>query len=158
MFPGQVQLMEGAKQVIPSRIWPQVFDDSLMDLGKPAYVFEWAASRIVEVGSCLPDREVSGSGFGMAVACGEGANEEIKAIVVNPVQPDTVYAGSFASGVYASTNGGASWTLINAGLRNRSIRALTISADGSVLYAGTFGEGVFRLGDVPAAAVSSRAR
>jgi photosystem II stability/assembly factor-like uncharacterized protein len=73
-------------------------------------------------------------------------NEQINAILVNPVQPDTIYAGSYGSGMYASTNGGASWTLVNAGLRTRAIRALTISPDASVVYAGTFGEGVFRLG------------
>lgn len=89
-----------------------------------------------------------------ASSTGMKANEEIKAITVNPSQPDVVYAGSYASGVYASTNGGASWVLTNAGLRNRAIRALTISADGRVLYAGTFGEGVFRLGAVSGAATS----
>ena len=79
---------------------------------------------------------------------GMKATEEVKALAVNPGQPDLVYAGSYAAGVYASTNGGGSWTLINNGLRNRSIRALSMSRDGRVLYAGTFGEGVFRLGAV----------
>lgn len=77
---------------------------------------------------------------------GMNGNEEIKALVVNPTRPDLVYAGSYASGVYISTNGGASWTVSNNGLRNRSIRALTISAEGNVVYAGTNGEGVYRLG------------
>jgi photosystem II stability/assembly factor-like uncharacterized protein len=77
---------------------------------------------------------------------------EIKALVVHPRQPDVVYAGSYESGVYASTNAGASWALINNGLRNRAIRALSVSQDGSVLYAGTFGEGVFRLGTVTVSA------
>lgn len=80
------------------------------------------------------------------------ASEEINAIAVNPSQPDVVYAESRLSGVYASTNGGVSWTLINNGLRNRNVQSLTISADGRVLYAGTFGEGVFRLGAVSTAA------
>lgn len=84
-----------------------------------------------------------------ASSTGMRATEEIKAIAVNPAQPDVVYAGTAASGVYASTNGGASWALINDGLGNRSIRSLTISRDGTVLYAGTFGEGVYRLGTPP---------
>lgn len=77
---------------------------------------------------------------------GMKAQEEIKALVVNPSQPDLVYAGAYQSGVYASTNGGLSWTLINNGLRNRTVRTLTISRSGGVVYAGTYGEGIFRLG------------
>ncbi len=80
------------------------------------------------------------------------ATERVSAVAVNPSQPDVVYAGAFTSGVYASTNGGTSWTLINNGLRNRAVRALTISADGRVVYAGTYGEGVFRLGALSAPA------
>jgi len=83
---------------------------------------------------------------------GMKATEEIKALAVNPGRPDLVYAGSYESGVYATTNGGASWTLVNNGLRNRSIRAMTISRSGDVLYVGTFGEGVFRLGAVSGSA------
>jgi photosystem II stability/assembly factor-like uncharacterized protein len=83
-------------------------------------------------------------------SAGMNPAEQIKALAVHPINSDVIYAGSYTSGVYASTNGGGSWTLINAGLRNRSIRALTISGGGNVVYAGTFGEGVFRLVDVAA--------
>ncbi len=86
---------------------------------------------------------------------GMKATERIRAVTVNPTQPDVVYAGSDASGIYASANGGISWTLINNGLRNRTVQALTISSDAKVIYAGTFGEGVFRLGSVPAATLSA---
>ena len=95
-------------------------------------------------------KSTNGGATWAASSSGMRATEHIKAIVVNPGQPEVVYAGSLASGVYASTNGGASWALINTGLRNRGIRALAISAGGGVLYAGTFGEGVFRLGAVSA--------
>lgn len=88
-----------------------------------------------------------------ASSAGMRATEEIKAIVVHPGQPDVVYAGTAASGVYASTNGGTSWALVNDGLRNRTVQTLAMSADGRVLYAGTYGEGVFRLGAVPVATV-----
>ena len=77
---------------------------------------------------------------------GMNASEEIKALVVSPGRAGVVYAGSYKSGVYVSTNGGGSWTLANNGLRNRSVRALAVSGDGGMVYAGTFGEGVFRLG------------
>jgi photosystem II stability/assembly factor-like uncharacterized protein len=93
----------------------------------------------------------SGDGGGTWAASGAGmrAAEDVKALVVHPDQPDVVYAGTAASGVYVSSNGGASWARLNDGLGNRTVRALAVSADGRVLYAGTFGEGVFRLGALP---------
>jgi len=85
-----------------------------------------------------------------SVGAGMNPNEPIGALVVNPAQPNIVYAGSWSSGVFLSTDAGASWQLINDGLRTRSVRALAISSDGEVVYAGTRGEGVFRLSEPPA--------
>jgi photosystem II stability/assembly factor-like uncharacterized protein len=78
---------------------------------------------------------------------GMPSSEQIRTIVVHPSQSDVIYAGSLTSGVYASRDGGTSWTSINSGLRNRTIHALSISSVANVLYAGTHGEGVFRLID-----------
>lgn len=94
-------------------------------------------------------RSRDGGATWSAVTTGLAAREEIRALVVDPVRPDVVYAGSFRSGVYVSTSAGDTWTLLNAGLRTRAIRALAIAADGSVVYAATYGEGVFRLGALP---------
>jgi len=55
------------------------FEDSLIDLSKPLYLFEDFALGVVEVGLGLPDREVSASGLGMAVACGERARKYVEA-------------------------------------------------------------------------------
>jgi hypothetical protein len=35
---------------------------------------------------------------------------------------------------------------INTGLASRAVKGIALSADGSVLYAATYGAGVFRLG------------
>ncbi len=83
-----------------------------------------------------------------ASSAGMDPNEPIGALVVDPIRPEVVYAGSWMSGVYLSEDAGATWRLINNGLRTRSVRALTISSDGQILYAGTKGEGVFRLGEL----------
>ena len=72
-------------------------------------------------------------------------NESVGALVVDPLRPNVVYAGSWRSGVYLSEDAGQSWRLLSEGLRTRSVRALAISADGETLYAATRGEGVFRL-------------
>ena len=72
-------------------------------------------------------------------------NEPITSIVIDPVRPNVVYAGSLFSGMYLSEDGGDTWRLLNDGLRTRAVAALSISSDGETLYAGTQGEGVFRL-------------
>ena len=69
----------------------------------------------------------------------------ISSIVIDPVEPQTLYAADLHLGVYISTDGGASWTPINDGLSTRAVSSLALSADGWVLYAATSGEGVFRL-------------
>ncbi|HEY3092309.1 MAG TPA: hypothetical protein VGJ52_04395, partial [Vicinamibacterales bacterium] len=127
--------------------WTQVstgladrFVESLaVDPTRPDILYAGTASRGVF-------KSTDGGNTWVAAASGMNSPEEIKALIVNPSRPDLVYAGSYASGVYISTNGGSSWTVSNNGLRNRSVRTLAVSADGNVVYAGTFGEGVFRLG------------
>ncbi|MBN2148269.1 MAG: hypothetical protein JW726_12830 [Anaerolineales bacterium] len=76
-------------------------------------------------------------------------NDSIWAIIFDPANPDTVYAGSHQTGVYQWLPDESRWTHINLGLRTRAVTDLAISSDGSVLYASTYGEGIFRLGDVP---------
>jgi len=69
----------------------------------------------------------------------------IRSIVIDPVETQTLYAGDLQGGVYISTDGGESWTAINDGLSTKAVAALALSADGRMLYAATVGEGVFRL-------------
>jgi len=69
-------------------------------------------------------------------------------IVVDPTDSQTLYAADHHSGVYLSTDGGATWVPINEGLSTRAVTAMAISSDGMVLYAATEGEGVFRLGEI----------
>ncbi len=84
-----------------------------------------------------------------ALNAGMEPNDRIWAIEINPVDPNVVYAGSFLSGVYRWDVTDNLWTHINNGLRMRAVTDLGLSSDGTVLYAATWGEGVFRLGDVP---------
>lgn len=69
----------------------------------------------------------------------------IHSIVFDPVNPQIVFAGDIHSGVFRSEDGGKTWTRINSGLRTRAVTSLAISADGTMLYAATQGEGVFRM-------------
>jgi photosystem II stability/assembly factor-like uncharacterized protein len=75
-----------------------------------------------------------------------GLNPEanITDIVIDPSNPDIVYASDSFSGVYRSSDGGKVWRAFSEGLRMRAVYVLALSRDGSHLYAGTDGEGVFR--------------
>ena len=68
----------------------------------------------------------------------------IAAIVFDPKQPATIYAGG--TGVFKSADGGKTWTSVSNGL-TKTVRALAIDPQQSaVIYAGTNG-GVFKTTD-----------
>ena len=67
-------------------------------------------------------------------------------IVIDPITPTTLYAGSYdisettANGVYKSTDGGTIWTRMSNGIVNPSIQTLVIDPlTPTTLYAGTSG-------------------
>lgn len=84
-------------------------------------------------------------------------NPSIRGIAIDPTNTGTIYAGDWTSGVYKSTDSGETWSPFPdsamQGLSTRAIKSLGISSDGTVLYAATQGEGVFRFG-TPVAAVT----
>jgi len=74
----------------------------------------------------------------------------VKSIVVDPTNGEIVYLSDQRSGVYYSTDGGETWSGVNEGLTHRAVNVLALSDDGTVLYAGIEGGGVYRLGTPPA--------
>jgi hypothetical protein len=66
----------------------------------------------------------------------------IQALVVDPVRPQTLYAGTSDRGVLRSTDGGATWARFSVGLTDMNIHALVIDKTGTSLHAGT-ASGVF---------------
>ena len=80
---------------------------------------------------------------------------DVPALVIDPSNPSTLYAGigeSFAAdgrGIFKSIDAGGNWLQINNGLPSRT-RVLSLLIDGSspsILYAGTSGQGVFKSTD-----------
>jgi hypothetical protein len=58
-----------------------------------------------------------------------------------------LFAGTSAGGVYLSTNTGAGWVEVNEGLTNLDVRSLATApngADGTNLYVGTWGGGIWK--------------
>jgi photosystem II stability/assembly factor-like uncharacterized protein len=90
-------------------------------------------------------------------SAGMNPGESINTIVINPIQPSVIYAGSLVSGVYLSDDKGSTWQPLNEGLETRTILTMAISSDGKVIYAGTQGAGLFRLGEIPPEALAEAA-
>ena len=80
---------------------------------------------------------------------------DVPALVIDPSNPSTLYAGTGESfgvagrGIFKSIDAGANWLQINNGLPSRT-RVLSLLIDGSspsTVYAGTSGQGVFKSTD-----------
>lgn len=64
-------------------------------------------------------------------------------LTMDPANPSTLYAGTY-SGVFKSTNSGASWSRMNTGLSHTNVRSLALErAATTTLYAGTSGGSVY---------------
>ena len=70
---------------------------------------------------------------------------DITIVAVDPVNPDTVYAGDYlGGGIYRSTNRGEDWERLDSGLP--SARVWTLAADpfdAGRVYAGSYSGGVY---------------
>lgn len=74
-----------------------------------------------------------------------GLAAQTRALVLDPGDPNTVYAGTYGSGVHVTTDGGATWNPMNAGLTNLKVLSLAIRGGAQpMLFAGTEGGSVFR--------------
>ena len=71
----------------------------------------------------------------------------VVAIAIDPLHPDTIYAGSQTGGILKSSDGGTTWAVANTGLTDKRIYTLLIDPrNPRVLFTGTWG-GVFRSTD-----------
>jgi len=68
--------------------------------------------------------------------------------VIDPANPQTVYAGTWGAGLFKSSDGGATWVNSSSGLGNRYINSLAIDPrNPTVLYAGTYTDGIYKTTD-----------
>ncbi len=91
----------------------------------------------------------SNAGTSWQSVLNEGRPEDkFVSIVFNPVSStQQVYAASKSTGFYVSGDNGQSWQQFNNGLLIREVNGggLTVTPDGSAVYAATNGGGIFRL-------------
>ena len=68
----------------------------------------------------------------------------ILALAIDPASPTTIYAGTFNLGVFQSTDGGGSWSMLRDGMPANVVNALVIDPKTpTILYAGTWYHGAF---------------
>ncbi|NIW45887.1 MAG: hypothetical protein GWN30_14415, partial [Gammaproteobacteria bacterium] len=71
-------------------------------------------------------------------------DNDIRAIVTNPISPTTLYVSTAREGVFKSINGGIIWSVANTGLPNGMVLDLVVHPfTPTVLYAGTY-DGVYK--------------
>ena len=73
---------------------------------------------------------------------GAGLPNSVSSLVIDPVNPNNLYAAPYGEGVFKSADGGATWNPLNNGLTDLNINSLVIDAAGSSLHVGT-ASGVF---------------
>jgi photosystem II stability/assembly factor-like uncharacterized protein len=85
------------------------------------------------------------SGANWAMANTGLTNSTVRALVIDPVSPSTVYAGIQAGGIFKSNDAGMHWSAVNTGLTVTDIRALTMDpSTPTTLYAGTWSGGIYK--------------
>src|SRR5207253_7714651 len=67
----------------------------------------------------------------------------VQALAFDP-RSSAVFAGT-DQGVFRSTDGGATWSAVNAGLTTLYVQTLALDSAREILYAGTYGGSVFAL-------------
>jgi len=81
--------------------------------------------------------------------------QDIGVIAISPGDGQTIYAGSKSTGLFKSTDGGASWGASNNGLTGLNVVSIAIDpANSQTLYAGTYGS-IFKSTDAGASWTAS---
>jgi uncharacterized protein (TIGR03437 family) len=146
--------------------WKVVFRDSDVTgvypnrHGFKALAFARSNSQVVYAGMCRDRGQVesgiAGPSFGVFKSNDGGATwqaandphsaqQNINVLAVDPLNANTAYAGTLASGILRTKDGGGTWLALNGGLRSLDVRAIAVDAgNGNVLYAGLQKGGVYK--------------
>jgi photosystem II stability/assembly factor-like uncharacterized protein len=93
------------------------------------------------------------------VTAGAGLGlQSILALAVHPTNPDIVFAGTGAPGLFKTENAGATWMPVNQGISSLSVWSIAIDPSApETIYVGTGGAGVFKSTNGGASWLSSSA-
>lgn len=104
-----------------------------------------------------PNKILAGCGQGIYQSTNGGSNWTklpsaiyyARSIIFDPNMAGTLYAASSYYGVYMSSDNGKTWSALNNGLTTNQIRCMVADMSNKILYAGSDGFGMFRMGISP---------
>jgi photosystem II stability/assembly factor-like uncharacterized protein len=114
-----------------------------------------ADHRIVWAFTCCDKLEKSTDG-GLRWQTLDFPHSNIRGVVADALDPNTVYIWSLGKGIYRSTDGGATWSAFDEGLNSPDVNWMAVARNAGLLYAATFRRGVFTRVPVRARAIRSR--
>ncbi|NUO78583.1 T9SS type A sorting domain-containing protein [candidate division KSB1 bacterium] len=87
-------------------------------------------------------RSIDGGINWLRLTTGFGRSASVSALAIDPMNPNVLYAGGFANGVYLSTDTGDSWRLISSAVPDHYVHDIDVRPDGVVDVA--FGGNLYR--------------
>jgi photosystem II stability/assembly factor-like uncharacterized protein len=90
-------------------------------------------------------RSVDGGLTWQRSTAGFGRSKSVAVIENDPSDPNSLYAGGYANGLYRSTDLGDSWTLISGSISERYVDVLFVASNGNLYSA--FGGGIYTTSD-----------
>lgn len=116
--------------------------------------YSTAMKAVLPAPGGLQIASIEPAGLGTWAPLGPGnIGGRTRALLINPSNPNVMYAGGVAGGVWKSTNAGASWSALSDLLSNIAFCSLAFDTTNTdVIYAGT-GEGFFASDNVRGAGI-----
>ncbi len=119
----------------------QFFLDQRLPPDSREYPLEYAQRMVAEIQKRQADRSPAKSSTSWTEIGPGNVGGRTRGLLVDPVDPDIMYAGGVSGGVWKSVDAGASWTATDDTMLNLAVTTLAMDPnDRTVLYAGT-GEG-----------------
>ena len=97
-----------------------------------------AAPELLAATSVLEGIWLRGKDFTWSFKAEELYSKKVQSVAFHPSDPETIYIGFRDFPVCKTTDGGAEWKTVNAGLTNNNVPALAFDPkDAKIVYAGT---------------------
>jgi photosystem II stability/assembly factor-like uncharacterized protein len=126
------------------------------DPNRPGILYAGALAGFAALGGGVSTSHDGGATWSAASPLSQ-LNDSVYALIIDPTNPDTIYAATGgrddyatdAGGVFKSADGGANWVAASSGLSNSgAMTALALDPQQpTTLYAGNWGGGVFKSTD-----------
>jgi photosystem II stability/assembly factor-like uncharacterized protein len=154
--PVQLTILKGIKVSGPDGLSFEtladvVFDPGQIGSGLPTgltvteIIVDPSASNIVYLSSTAGIIKTITSGTTWEIFNAGITNTNLTSLIIDPVTPTTLYAGSITGGVFKTINSGVDWAASNSGLTNLKILALVIDPiTPANIYLGTNASGLFK--------------